>query len=73
VIRVLVTRGVTNSLKDHSKISHDVHNSQDLGAAGTNSASVVDCATEDCFREEQQTREDIRKWQVTEVFFQSIL
>jgi hypothetical protein len=33
---------------------------------------VVDCATEDCFREDQQTREDLRKWQVPEVLFQSI-
>jgi hypothetical protein len=37
-----------------------------------NSASVVDCATEDCFREDQQTREDPRKWQVPEVLFRSI-
>jgi hypothetical protein len=33
---------------------------------------VVDCATEDCFREDQQTREDPRKWQVPEVLFRSI-
>jgi hypothetical protein len=30
-------------------------------AAAIYSASVVDCATEDCFRENQQTREDPRK------------
>ena len=41
-------------------------------AAATYSASVVDCATEDCFREDQQTREDPRKWQVPEVLFRSI-
>jgi hypothetical protein len=33
---------------------------------------VVDCATEDYFREDQQMREDPRKWQVPEVLFQSI-
>jgi hypothetical protein len=33
---------------------------QQLGAA-TYSASVVDCATEDCFQEDQETREDLRK------------
>jgi hypothetical protein len=38
-----------NSLKDHSKISHGVHNPQDLGAAATYPASVMNCATEDCF------------------------
>jgi hypothetical protein len=38
-----------NSLKNHSKVSHVVHNPQDLGAAATYSASLVDCATEDCF------------------------
>jgi hypothetical protein len=31
-----------NSLKDHSKVSHGVHNLQDLGAAATYSVSVVD-------------------------------
>jgi hypothetical protein len=30
-------------------------------AAATDSASVVDCATADCFREDQQIREDPRK------------
>jgi hypothetical protein len=30
-------------------------------AVATYSASVVDCAPEDCFREEQQMREDSRK------------
>jgi hypothetical protein len=50
-----------NSLKDHSKISHGVHNPKDLGAAATYSTSVLDCATEDCFQEDQQTREDLRK------------
>jgi hypothetical protein len=34
-----------NSLKDHSKIPHGVHNPQDLGAVATYSASMVDCAT----------------------------
>jgi hypothetical protein len=33
---------------------------------------MVDCATEDYFREDQQTREDLRKWQVSEVLFRSI-
>jgi hypothetical protein len=33
-------------------------------AAATYSASVVDYATEGCFREDQQTREDPKKWQV---------
>jgi hypothetical protein len=41
-------------------------------AAATYSASVVDCVTEDCFREDQQMREDPRKWQVPEVLFRSI-
>jgi hypothetical protein len=36
------------------------------------SVSVVDWATEDCFLEEQQTRDDLRKWQVPEVLFRSI-
>jgi hypothetical protein len=31
-----------NSLKDHSKVSHGVHNLYDLGVAATYSASVVD-------------------------------
>jgi hypothetical protein len=50
-----------NSLKDHSKISHGVHNPHGLGAVATYSASMVDCTTEDYFREDQQTREDLRK------------
>jgi hypothetical protein len=50
-----------NSLKDLSKISHYVHNPQDLGAAATYSTFVVDCITENCFREDRQTREDLRK------------
>jgi hypothetical protein len=33
---------------------------------------MVDYATEDCFREDQQMREDLRKWQVPEVLFRSI-
>jgi hypothetical protein len=32
----------------------------------------VDCATEGYFREDQQIREDPRKWQVPEVLFRSI-
>jgi hypothetical protein len=36
------------------------------------STSVVNCAIKDCFWEDQQTREDPRKWQVTEVLFRSI-
>jgi hypothetical protein len=31
-----------NSLKDHSKVSHGVHNPQYMGAAATYSASMVD-------------------------------
>jgi hypothetical protein len=50
-----------NSFKDHYKVSHGVHNPQDLRAAATYSASVMDCATEDYFQEYQQTREDPRK------------
>jgi hypothetical protein len=38
-----------NSLEDHSKVSHGVHNSYDLGATATYSASVVDCTTKDYF------------------------
>jgi hypothetical protein len=38
-----------NSLKDHSKVSHGVHNPQDQLAAATYLASVVECAIEDCF------------------------
>jgi hypothetical protein len=30
---------------------------------------VVDCATEDYFRVDQQTRENLRKWKVPEVLF----
>jgi hypothetical protein len=41
-------------------------------AAATYSASMVDCATKDCFQEDQQIREDPRKWQVPEVLFRSI-
>jgi hypothetical protein len=41
-------------------------------AAVTYSASVVDWETEDCFWEDQQMREDPRKWQVSEVIFWSI-
>jgi protein involved in temperature-dependent protein secretion len=48
-------------LKTHSKISHGVHYPKNLRAAATYSALVVDCATEDCFREDQQMREDPRK------------
>jgi hypothetical protein len=61
-----------DSLKIHSKIFHGVHYPKNLRAAATYSALVVDCATEDCFREDQQTREDPRKWQVAEVLFRSI-
>jgi hypothetical protein len=50
-----------NSLKPHSKISHGVHYPKNLRAAATYLASVVDCATEDYFREDQQMREDPRK------------
>jgi hypothetical protein len=49
-----------------------MHYPKNLRAATTYSASVVDCATEDYFREDQQMREDPRKWQVPEVLFQSI-
>jgi hypothetical protein len=41
-------------------------------AAATYLASVVDCATKDCFQEDQQMRDDPRKWQVSEVLFWSI-
>jgi hypothetical protein len=67
---VIVHEG--SSLKIHSKISHGVHYPKNLRAAATYSASVVDCATEDYFQENQQTREDPRKWQVPEVLFRSI-
>jgi hypothetical protein len=40
-------------------------------AAATYSTSVVDWVTENYFREDQQTREDPRKWQVLEVLFPS--
>jgi hypothetical protein len=33
---------------------------------------MVNYATEDCFQEDQETREDLRKWQVPEVLFRSI-
>jgi hypothetical protein len=33
---------------------------------------MVDCATEDCLRADQQIREDPRKWHVPEVLFWSI-
>jgi hypothetical protein len=38
-----------NSLKDHSKVPHGVHNPYDLGTVATYSASMVDCVIEDCF------------------------
>jgi hypothetical protein len=61
-----------NSLENHSKVSHGVHNPYDLGAEATYSTSVVDWVTEDYFWEDQQTRDDPRKWQVLELLFQSI-
>jgi hypothetical protein len=59
-------------LKPHSKISHDVHYPKNLWEVATYSTLVVYCATEHCFWEDQQTREDPRKWQVPEVLFRSI-
>jgi hypothetical protein len=41
-----------NSLKDQSKVPHGVHNPYDLRIVATYSASMVDCAIEDCFRED---------------------
>jgi hypothetical protein len=41
-------------------------------AAVTYLASVEDCVIEDYFREDQQTREDPRKWQVPKMLFRSI-
>jgi hypothetical protein len=38
-----------------------MHNPQDLGAAATYSAYMVNCATDDYFQEDQHTREDLRK------------
>jgi hypothetical protein len=61
-----------NSLEDHSKISHGAYNSKDLGAAATYSVSIVDWVIEDYFQEDQQTRENSRKWQVPEELFRSI-
>jgi hypothetical protein len=43
-----------------------------MRATTTYSALVVACATEDCFQEDQQIREDLRKRQVPEVLFRSI-
>jgi hypothetical protein len=40
-------------------------------AAATYSASVVDWATLDCLREDQETSEEPKNWQVTEVDFLS--
>jgi hypothetical protein len=40
-------------------------------AAATYSASVVDWATLDCLREDQDTKEDPKNWQVPEVHFLS--
>jgi hypothetical protein len=60
-----------NSPKYHFKVPHGAHNPWDLGLAATYSAPMVDYATEDCFQEDQQTREDLRKWQVPEVLFWS--
>ena len=31
----------------------------------------MDCATEDCFLDDQETREVLKKWQVPEVLFLS--
>jgi hypothetical protein len=67
---VIVHEG--KSLKPHSKVSHDVHYPKNLQAVATYSTSVVDCAIEDYFREDQQMREDPRKRQVPEVHFRSI-
>jgi hypothetical protein len=43
-----------------------------MGAAVTYSSSMVDCAAEDNLRADQQTREDLKKWHIPEVLFQSI-
>jgi hypothetical protein len=40
-------------------------------AASTYSTSVVDWATLDCLREDQETSKEPRNWQVTKVDFQS--
>jgi hypothetical protein len=61
-----------DSLKPHSKISYCVQYLKNLWATATYSGSVVDYATEDYFWEDQQMREDPRKWQVPKVLFRSI-
>jgi hypothetical protein len=43
-----------------------------LGVAATYSASVVDWATEDCFQEDQQPKEDPRERHVPGVLLRSI-
>lgn len=40
-------------------------------AVATYSALAVDCATEDCFLEDQETREVPKKWQVPKLLFLS--
>jgi hypothetical protein len=55
-------RGTLSNLTPKSLIACTIQRicEQQL-VATTYSASVVDCATEDCFREDQQMREDPRK------------
>jgi hypothetical protein len=45
----LVLSHMRGTLKPHSKISYGVHYPNNLRATATYSASLVDCAIEDCF------------------------
>jgi hypothetical protein len=52
-----------------------MHHPKNLGATiavATYTAFVVDCVTEYCLQEDQQTRENPRKWHVSDVLFRSI-
>jgi hypothetical protein len=58
-----VVKNEGNTLEDHSKVSHCVHNPLDLGAATTYSASLVDWATEVFF--EKTSKQEIKKMTCT--------
>jgi hypothetical protein len=54
-------RGILSKITPKSLMVCTIQRIYEQLAAATYSASVVDWVTEDCFREDQQTREDLRK------------
>jgi hypothetical protein len=57
----LVLSHIRETLSNLTPKSLSVHYPKNLLAAATYSASVVDCATEDYFQEDQQMRENLKK------------